>query len=286
MRRGTYIETPALPSGLGLEAAGIVEAVGEGVVGFRAGDAVSIVPPISMARWPAYAELATFPAELVVRHPPELGFGGGRCVDAIPHGVRRPDRYWRRVAGGVRRHHRRPSSQASGRRCDPDRRSRRRDPDCKLARPRSKAQALRDGRAPPHVIASAEEDLQSGLELDRGGRTAFAWCSIAVGGPVFVPLTSAMAHGGILIEYGGLSPGPTPFPLFTVLEQEPGPARLPRARDRFAIRAAALRRRRSSSMGLRTPRVEADHRQNVSVLRRSSRRTGIWSRTRSSARSW
>ena len=80
MRSGTYIETPVLPSGLGLEAAGIVEAVGEGVVDFAPGDAVSIVPPISMARWPAYAELATFPAELVVRHPSELGFQQAAAV--------------------------------------------------------------------------------------------------------------------------------------------------------------------------------------------------------------
>lgn len=39
----------------------------------------------------------------------------------------------------------------------------------------------------------------------------------AVGGPIFEPLTAAMARGGILIEYGGLSPEPTPFPLFAVL---------------------------------------------------------------------
>ena len=39
----------------------------------------------------------------------------------------------------------------------------------------------------------------------------------AVGGPIFEPLTAAMSVGGILVEYGGLAPEPTPFPLFTVL---------------------------------------------------------------------
>ena len=72
MRSGTYIETPALPSGLGLEAAGIVEAVGAGVDGVAPGDAVSVVPPVSMSRWPAYGELATFPAHLVVKHSASL----------------------------------------------------------------------------------------------------------------------------------------------------------------------------------------------------------------------
>ncbi len=40
-----------------------------------------------------------------------------------------------------------------------------------------------------------------------------------IGGSIFEPLTSAMSPGGILIEYGGLSPEPTPFPLFTVLRK-------------------------------------------------------------------
>jgi len=80
LRTGSYIETATFPSGLGLEAAGIVEAIGEGVAGFAPGDAVSIVPPLSMVRWPAYAELATFPAELVVKHPPELGFEAAAAV--------------------------------------------------------------------------------------------------------------------------------------------------------------------------------------------------------------
>ena len=39
----------------------------------------------------------------------------------------------------------------------------------------------------------------------------------AVGGPIFGPLTAAMSKGGILIEYGGLSSEPTPFPLPAVL---------------------------------------------------------------------
>ncbi|MFX6019361.1 alcohol dehydrogenase catalytic domain-containing protein, partial [Acinetobacter baumannii] len=43
LRAGSYIEQPTFPSGLGLEAAGVVEAVGAGVTAFVPGDAVSIV---------------------------------------------------------------------------------------------------------------------------------------------------------------------------------------------------------------------------------------------------
>ena len=47
----------------------------------------------------------------------------------------------------------------------------------------------------------------------KGARVVFD----PVGGPSFEPLTQSMAKGGILLEYGALSPEPTPFPLFTVL---------------------------------------------------------------------
>ncbi|MCP3715110.1 MULTISPECIES: zinc-binding dehydrogenase [Paraburkholderia] len=39
----------------------------------------------------------------------------------------------------------------------------------------------------------------------------------AIGGSLFEPLTASMSRGGILIEYGGLSREPTPFPLPAVL---------------------------------------------------------------------
>ena len=80
LRAGSYIEQPTFPSGLGLEAAGVVEAVGAGVTAFVPGDAVSIVPPQSMVRWPAYGELVTFPAALVVKHPPSLSWEAAAAV--------------------------------------------------------------------------------------------------------------------------------------------------------------------------------------------------------------
>jgi NADPH:quinone reductase-like Zn-dependent oxidoreductase len=74
MRAGRYIETPQLPSRLGLEASGIVETMGEGVSGIALGDAVSVIPPISMIRYPAHGKLAIFPAAHIVMHPPSLGW--------------------------------------------------------------------------------------------------------------------------------------------------------------------------------------------------------------------
>lgn len=59
----------ALPSGLGLEGAGTVAAVGSGVSGLRAGDRVGYATgPLG-----AYASARLFPAERLVRLPDTLG---------------------------------------------------------------------------------------------------------------------------------------------------------------------------------------------------------------------
>jgi NADPH:quinone reductase-like Zn-dependent oxidoreductase len=177
------------------------------------GDAVSIVPPQSMLRWPAYAELATFPAELVVKHPPELDFktaaavwmqyltAYGALIDIA--GLGRGDVVAITAASssvGL------AAIQIANRIGAVP---------IALTRTSAKQRALRDAGA-AHVIASAEEDIHARLE-DIAGASGVRVVLDAVGGPAFEPLTAAMSPGGILIEYGGLSPEPTPFPLFNVL---------------------------------------------------------------------
>lgn len=213
LRMGTYIETAKFPSGLGLEAAGIVEAIGEGVSGFSPGEAVSIVPPLSMVQWPAYAEFVTFPAEFVVKHPPELGFEAaaaiwmqyltayGALVDIA--GLRRGEAVVITAASSsvglaaVQIANRIGAIPIA------------------VTRTSTKRHALHDAGA-ADVIASAEEDIRSRLE-DMVGSNGVRVVFDTVGGPIFEPLTAAMSPGGILIEYGGLSPEPTPFPLVNVL---------------------------------------------------------------------
>lgn len=215
LRSGIYIETPALPAGLGLEAAGIVEAVGEDVVGFAPGDAVSVVPPLSMVRWPAYGELVTFPAGLVVKHPPSLSWEAaaavwmqyltayGALIDIA--NLRREDFVVITAASSSVGLAAIQIANLIG--ATP----------IAVTRTSGKKQALRDYGA-AHVIASAEEDLETRLR-DIAGPDSIRVVFDPIGGPIFEPLTAAMSRGGILIEYGGLSSEPTPFPLFTVLSK-------------------------------------------------------------------
>ncbi|GGE99103.1 NADPH:quinone reductase [Aliidongia dinghuensis] len=215
LRTGRYIETPTLPSGLGLEAAGIVERIGDGVDDVAPGDAVSIVPPLSMARWPAYGELVTFPAALVVKHPPSLSWEEAAAVwmpyltaygaliqlakllkdepvvvTAASSSVGLAAIQIANLIGAI------PIA---------------------VTRTAAKAAALREAGA-QQVIVLEEDGLEFRLK-EIAGPAGVRVVLDAIGGPIFEPLAAAMALGGILIEYGGLSAEPTPFPLFTVLSK-------------------------------------------------------------------
>ncbi|MDZ5699932.1 zinc-dependent alcohol dehydrogenase family protein [Chelativorans sp. M5D2P16] len=215
LRSGSYIETPKLPSGLGLEAAGTVTTVGEGVEGFTSGDTVSLIPPMSMVRWPAYGEFATFPAELVVKHPPSLSWEAaaavwmqyltafGALIDIAK--LRSEDFVVITAASSSVGLAAIQIANIIGATV------------IAVTRTSAKKDALLNSGA-AYVIASAEEDLEARLK-EITGPNGVRVVLDPIGGPIFEPLTAAMSRGGILIEYGGLSPEPTPFPLFAVLSK-------------------------------------------------------------------
>ena len=69
-----YLQEAEFPSRLGYEAAGIVTAVGSDVTEITIGDSVALIPPLDIARWGTYGELANVPAHLVVKSPENLSF--------------------------------------------------------------------------------------------------------------------------------------------------------------------------------------------------------------------
>lgn len=213
LRRDAYIETAALPASLGYEAAGIVEQVGKDVTDFAPEDAVSLIPPPTMLRWPAYAELANFPAAYLVKHPASIGWenaaalwmayltvygalidiaaigkGDFVAISAASSSVGLAAIQVANMVGAT------PIA---------------------ITRSSAKADALRAVGA-AEVIASDEEDVVARLGSIAGPdgvRVVFD----PVAGPLVEAYAQAMAPGGILFQYGALSPEPTPFPLFAAL---------------------------------------------------------------------
>ena len=68
-RNHAYLQDAEFPSRLGYEAAGIVVSVGSDVTEIKIGDEVAVIPPLDIARWGTYGELANVPAHLVVKSP-------------------------------------------------------------------------------------------------------------------------------------------------------------------------------------------------------------------------
>ena len=67
-----YIESPRLPSRLGYEICGTVEAVGPGVTGFKVGDRVSSIPAFSISDYANFGETATLPERGLMKTPDRL----------------------------------------------------------------------------------------------------------------------------------------------------------------------------------------------------------------------
>ncbi|MBE0617264.1 MAG: alcohol dehydrogenase catalytic domain-containing protein [Proteobacteria bacterium] len=79
-RQGRYIEKPDLPSLLGYEASGVVDAIGEGVSELRVGERVSTIPSFSMRQYGVYGEMAVVPAHAAVRYPSKLSPVEGAAI--------------------------------------------------------------------------------------------------------------------------------------------------------------------------------------------------------------
>lgn len=215
LRTDRYIESPLLPSGLGLEATGVVEAVGSAVQGFLPGDAVSVLPPTSMQQDPTHAERLVVPQARLVKNPP-----GQAWSDAAATWMQYLTAYGALVqVAGLREGDFVVITAASSSVGLAAIQIARRVGAVPIAvtRTSAKRDALLQSGA-EEVIASEAENLRARL-LEITGKVGARVVFDPVGGPIFEPLTAAMSEGGILIEYGSLSPEPTPFPLFEVLSR-------------------------------------------------------------------
>ncbi|SMF84530.1 zinc-dependent alcohol dehydrogenase family protein [Streptomyces sp. Amel2xC10] len=235
-REGSYFLQPAFPSTLGYEAAGTVEALGEGVAGLAEGDAVGVVPAFSMNDYGTYGDLVVVPHSAVVPRPSDIDpvtaaavwmayiTGYGALIDE--GGLRAGDHVLlTAAAGGVGL-----AAVQTARRIGAV--------PIATTRGADKKQALLDAGA-AHVIVTDTEDLPTRVKEITGGegvRLAFD----PVAGPGVDTLAEAIAPGGKLLVYGALDPRPTPLPnaafypdlstsMFTMFRVTADPERLRRA---------------------------------------------------------
>ncbi len=211
--RGQYVEQPKLPSRIGYEAAGIVEAVGTGVDNSWIGKLVAVVPSFSMNRYGVLGEEAIVPATALGEYPAKLSPVEGAAIwmqyltayGALIHfgSLTGADSVIITAASSSVGIAAIQIAKAEGAIA------------IATTRTSQKREELRSLGA-DHVIATGEEDLvQKVKEItsNKGARVIFD----PVAGPFLEKLAGAAAFQGIIFVYGGLSMQPTPFPLISAV---------------------------------------------------------------------
>jgi NADPH:quinone reductase-like Zn-dependent oxidoreductase len=212
-RRGQYLEVPELPSRLGYEAAGTIDAVGPGVSDLHVGDRVSTIPSFSMGKYGVYGESATIPAYAAAPYPDSLTAVEGAAIwmqyltafgALVEYGqIDAQDTVLITAASSSVGLAAIQITRAAGALA------------IATTRGADKKQFLLDAGA-DHVIVTDEEDLAErvmAVTSSTGASVVFD----PVAGPMLEMLAAAAAPGATIFEYGALAPAPTPFPLFAAL---------------------------------------------------------------------
>jgi NADPH:quinone reductase-like Zn-dependent oxidoreductase len=206
-RAGRYPVEPKLPTLIGYEGVGTIEALGAGVEGYAIGERVCVLPMIQQGQYGIWAEQAIVPARILLPAPlglsvaqaasiwmqymtayaiievANVGIGDGVIIRAASSSVGIAAIQLANWAGAV---------------------------SIACTRTHAKADAL-TAQGAAHVVATEEEDLVARVMEITGGKGAR--CAFdPVGGAYVDTLARALAERGILFIYGGLSGEATPYP--------------------------------------------------------------------------
>jgi NADPH:quinone reductase-like Zn-dependent oxidoreductase len=210
-RTGQYLEQPEFPSRIGIEAAGVVDAVGPDVTNVRMGDRVAIASGQSIGRYGTYGESAIALAASVVKYP-----GNITAAEAASAWIQYLTAYFAFVdlaalkpgqfvlitaatggAGlGAIQMAKLLGATAIA-----------------TTRTRDKKDALAKAGA-DHVIITGEEDLAFRVKEITSGKGAELIFD-PVAGNTLPTLADSVAWGGQIILYGALGGIETPYPLWT-----------------------------------------------------------------------
>jgi len=212
LRSGRSPVKPALPTPIGFEAAGVVEALGPNVSGFAVGDRVALVPAYGASQYGLYGEASLAPARSLVAIPDSVGF-----VEAAATWAAFGTAWCGLVAvGGLTAGQSVLISAASssvglaaiqiatllGAR------------PIALTRTSAKARAL-FAHGAIAVVATEEQDVITEVHRHTGG-VGGNLVFDPIGGPGFSLLAKSAAAGGTLVLYGALDQRPTVVPPFDV----------------------------------------------------------------------
>jgi NADPH:quinone reductase-like Zn-dependent oxidoreductase len=206
-RAGRYPVTPELPTRMGYECSGVIEAVGPSVTAWQPGDAVCVMPNFRLGTYGVWGEEAIVPVSSLLKPPPALSTaecaaiwmpyftalaiieGAGATIDdyvvirAASSSVGLAAIQLANWTGAV---------------------------SIAATRTGAKRDALLEHGA-QHVVATEEQDYVAEVNKitqGKGARIVFD----PVGGPYIEQLAESMCERGILFVYGGLSEQPTPYP--------------------------------------------------------------------------
>lgn len=209
-REGSYFYQPSFPSaGLGYEAAGTVEAVGEGVDEFAPGDPVSTIPAFLMNEYGAYGQEVIMPASAAVRRPDGVDAVTGAAVwmayttaygMLVELGKVRPGDTVLITA----------ASSSVGLAAIQIANHLGAIPVATTRTREKRDRLLQAGAA--QVIVTEEQDLVEEVRALTDGRGATLAVDAIAGSGVHTVFT-AVAPGGTLILYGWLDPSPIPLPV-------------------------------------------------------------------------
>ena len=211
--RGQYIEQPKSPSGIGYEAAGMVDAVGSDVDKSWVGKRVAVIPAFSMNQYSTLGEEAVVPVHALGEFPAKLSPAEGAAVwmqYMTAYGA---------LIGIARLTHGDfvviPAASSSVGIAAIEIAKAEGAISIATTRKSNKKSELKALGA-DHVIATEEEDFVARVREITGGKGPRVIFD-PVAGPFLEKLAEAAAPGGIIFQYGALSMQPTPYPLFAGL---------------------------------------------------------------------
>jgi len=215
-REGRYLERPKdLPSLIGYEASGLVDAIGQEVTGFEVYDKVSSIPAFSMTQYGVYGEYAIVPARALSHYPEHLSFeeatsiwmqyltAYGALIDIA--NIKEGDYVLISAA-----------SSSVGLAAIEICLYHKALPIATTRTSKKKQQLLEAGAHA--VVVTDEEDLESEVNKITNGK-GVNYVFDPVSGKFLKEAAKVTAHGGTIFEYGALSKQPCLYPLFESLQK-------------------------------------------------------------------